>query len=139
MERITQREALVFLVGVVVFLALLFPALRYARRETRDGIRRNEIAAFKQVLEQYYNTHETYPAEFDASPHRYVVTEMDGAGARAWYLRAQLENKHPTQAGYDEDEGRKYNFRLVQKGSVTFYEVCGGTPDCGVENIHEVR
>lgn len=131
MERIQRREALVFLVGVVIFLALLFPALMYARRETRDGIRRNEIAAFKQVLEQYYNTHETYPRVFDASPHEYVVSEADGAGAKSWYLRAQLENKHTAEAGYDEDEGRKYNFRLVQEGSVTFYEVCGGTPECG--------
>ncbi len=134
MGRIAQREGLIIGGTVVVFLALLFPALLYARREARDGIRRNEIAAFKQVLEQHYNKYEAYPLEFNAHPHEYVVIEKAGTEAASWYLRAELENPHTTSAGHDEDEGRKYDYRLIHTEGRTYYEVCGGTPTCALDD-----
>lgn len=132
MERIAQREAFVLLAALIIFMGLLYPALLHARREARDGIRRNEVAAFKKLLEQYYNEHETYPLKFSAAPHEYIVTSSTSIGVTAWYLRAQLENSHGSQAGHDEDEGRKYDFRLIREGESTYYEVCGGTPTCGL-------
>lgn len=121
-------------VFALVFVIFLFPALMQARREARDGIRRNEIAAFKIVLEQYYNEHGTYPLAFDATPHEYRIVARDAYGAQAWYLRALLENSHVAQAGYDGDEGRKFDFRYVREDEATYYEVCGGTPTCDLDD-----
>lgn len=127
-----QRELLVILAAGILFVGLLYPALWHARREARDGLRRDEVAAFKRVLEQYYNEHESYPLEFDASPHRYIVVERDETGAASWYVKAQLENSHEPVSGYDGDEGRQFDWRYVSEGGETFYEVCGGVPRCGV-------
>jgi hypothetical protein len=62
------------------------------------------------------------------------VTSSTDAGAAAWYLRAQLENEHAAEAGHDEDEGRKYDYRLIRESAATYYEVCGGTPTCDLDD-----
>ena len=137
MDKIAKRELSVLLILVVVFFSLLFPALRFARRETRDGIRRDEIAAFKQVLEQYYNKHEVYPLEFDASPHEYVVVEQTVKGATVWYLRARLENQAMAAESFDAESGRNYYYRLINQDGYTFYDVCGGSATCALAEVRE--
>lgn len=134
MDTAARREIIVLILALTLFLSLLYPAVMHARREARDGMRRDEVAAFKQVLEQYYNKHETYPLEFDAAPHQYVVTDSTAAGATAWYLRAKLENQQETKTGYDGDVGRQYDWRLIQEGETTYYDVCGGTPTCDLDD-----
>jgi hypothetical protein len=132
MDPIARRECIVLGLAVLLFVSLLLPALLHARREARDGVRRNEMAAFKNVLEQYYNVHETYPLTFDASPHRYVVVTSDEKGATAWYLQARLENKKASHADQSQEEGANFNYRIVREGDFTYYEVCGGTPTCSL-------
>jgi hypothetical protein len=129
------KRELVIVGGIVAaFALLLFPALLHARREARDGIRRTEIAHFKQALEHYYNEHTAYPLQFDASPHRYVVVTSDKRGATAWYLQAALENKSATFAGYDAEAERNYGYRVISAKGTTLYEVCGGTPTCDLDD-----
>ncbi len=132
MDLLARREYIALGLAALLFVSLLVPALLHARREARDGIRRNEIAAFKNVLEQYYNVHETYPLTFDASPHRYIVVTSDEEGATAWYLQAMLENKAASHAGQSQEEGANFDYRVVQEGDFTYYEVCGGTPTCSL-------
>jgi len=133
MSPLTRREYFVLGAVILIFVSFLIPGLLYARREARDGLRRGEIAAFKNVLEQYYNQHGTYPLEFNAAPHRYVVVSRDAAGVTAWYLQAQLENAAPSHEGRNEEEGATFDYRVVREGGLTLYEVCGGTPDCSLQ------
>jgi len=130
MTTLAKKELVVLVVFCVVFLALLVPALRHSRAEARDGIRRTEIAERKIALEQYFNRHDSYPLEFDASPHRYVVTEKEQGGATRWYLRAVLENESETKEDYDAEEGRNYYYRVHHVDGEFVYDVCGGGPDC---------
>lgn len=129
MERraIWEYMAVIILLGLLLFG--LYPALRYARREHRDGIRRTEVIQLKRALETYYNEHEQYPLQFPAGAHQYVVTESDARQALAWYVRAQLENQPVETAQFDEE----YNIysRVVREGEQTFFDVCGGTSTCG--------
>lgn len=123
-------ELVVVGVVCVVFVALLVPALRSARREARDGMRRADVLEVKHELEDYFNQYERYPLEFDAGPYQYVVTRAEGNAARAWYIRAQLENSAAPEAAFDLE----YNiyYRVVRDGAVTYYDICGGELHCGV-------
>lgn len=130
---IEARKELSALVALgVLFVILLLPALLHARQETRDGIRRDELAAFKQVLERENNDTGSYPLEFNASPHKYVVDRQDEGGALEWRLRAQLENNPRPTAGFDYEAGRNYYYRIVREDGFTYYEVCGGESTCGL-------
>jgi len=126
-----RREYMVLIILLIIFLGFLYPSLRYARREARDGIRRDEVAQTKQELEQYFNKHEAYPFEFDASPHVYVVDEQNVVGATAWHIRAQLENRADDASGFDEEAGRNYYWRTGNADRAIYYDVCGGTATCG--------
>ena len=131
MTSVAKKEGLVLLFLIVVLGIGLYPALRHARREARDGIRRDEIAARKTSLEQYFNAHETYPREFDASPHQYVVESSDNQGVTGWYVRAQLENKTEETVAFDAEAERNYWYRIIREGETTYYDVCGGIARCG--------
>lgn len=130
MNALAKYEVWGLAAAAIIFLLLLIPAMQHSRAEARDGIRRQEIADRKIELEQYFNAHEAYPLEFDASPHEYVVAEQDEVGATRWYLRAVLENSAATKADYDAESGRNYHYRVQQVGDNTVYDVCGGGPDC---------
>lgn len=134
MSKTSKHELIVVGGTLIIFLLLLYPSLRHARREARDEIRRTEVAGRKVELEQYFNKHHTYPLKFDAHPHRYVVTEQDEGGAAAWYLQAQLELPHESLHDYDAEAGRNYYYRYQNRNGRTFYEVCGGTPKCDLPN-----
>ena len=135
MKQPLKGELLVIGVGVLIFGALLVPSLHHAQQERRDGIRRDEVAAAKIELEQYFNAHETYPREFDASPHQYVVEVDDGQGATGWYVRAELENAADAIVAFDEEAGRNYWYRIVREGGATYYDVCGGISRCGATDV----
>ncbi len=130
MNTLAKKEAFIIGLIVVLFILLFIPALLHSRAEKRDGIRRDEIAERKTDLELYFNDHDAYPLEFDASPHHYVVTERDQSGATHWFLRAVLENPADTGAHYDAESGRNYYYRVQQVDGQTVYDVCGGGPDC---------
>jgi len=128
---LAKKEYMVLGILCLIFLAMLFPALQSSRREVRDGIRRNELVQFKVLLEQYFNEYNEYPLEFDASPHEYVVTEVDGDEAMAWYLRAKLENGGEAGSGFDLEHNVFY--RVFIDDGLTFYDICGGGSECGFE------
>ena len=132
MKSRARNEILAIVALLIVYACLLLPALKYERREVRDGIRRDEIAAFKRQLEQHFNVHNTYPLEFNASPHEYVATREEEDGAKSFFLRAKLENAAENEEGYDAEAGRNYNYRVINKDGETYYEVCGGTPSCPI-------
>ncbi len=116
---------------LLVLLLAILPSLHYARREMRDGIRRDALAALKNDLEQYNNKHNVYPFTFVTGTSTYVVTEKDDKGAVAWYLRTALENSHPAGSGIDQEAGHNFYYRIVQAGDKTYYDICGGTSTCG--------
>lgn len=135
MNTTARREVTALALAALIFAVLLVPALQHARREARDGQRREALAAAKQQLEQHYNKHEMYPRTFTGDNFEYVVLEVDSRGATAWYLRTALENSAPPQAGFDPEEGHNYYFRVLRDQAQTFYDICGGTSRCGAAPI----
>ena len=130
MSTLAKREVSVVIIAVIVLLILLIPAVQYSRQEVRDGIRRDEVAAGKRVLEDYFNEHGAYPLVFDAAPHEYVVVVSEGGAALEWFIRAQLENTAPPESGYNPEEERNFHYRVVNDRGQTYYEVCGGSVRC---------
>lgn len=45
-----------------LFALALAPAIVRARREFRDGTRRDDLGLLKHTMEMFFNAHETYPA-----------------------------------------------------------------------------
>jgi len=130
MEKTAKLEISFLLLFFFVFATLLFPAALHARREVRDGIRRNELTNFKTELEKYYNKHETYPLTFNANPHQYAVVEKNTKGATKWFLRAKLENQHKVEKGFDEEAGHNYYYRYINENNNTYFDICGGLYKC---------
>jgi type II secretory pathway pseudopilin PulG len=72
----------------------------------------------------------------DAIPHdvreskghvyRYCVTSLSRGKATGFYLEAQLESKAPVGVFFDEDEERKFGFRVLKENGKRLYRVCGG-------------
>jgi hypothetical protein len=149
-----QKEYLVIGVTLGVFIAALIPSLIAARTHVRDGLRRADITYLKRSLEQFNNEHDHYPPleksdcvtsrEPDhwpfiaALPHdvreergflyRYCVTSANPAtgGAAGYFLEAQLEVDQADQTAFDEDELRKFYFRILHEDNRILYRVCGG-------------
>jgi len=73
----------------------------------------------------------------DAIPHdvreetgywyEYCVTAADAKGALGFYLQAALEVDQDDMTGFDEDEARKYHYRVLNEAGRTLYRVCGGS------------
>jgi type II secretory pathway pseudopilin PulG len=58
--------------------------------------------------------------------YRYCVTSGNASGATGYFLEARLEGTQPDQHTFDEDELRKFYFRILHSGGKTIYRVCGG-------------
>lgn len=56
-----RGEALALVGATLLFLIALVPALSYARREHRDGVRRALLREVKQELELWFNEREGFP------------------------------------------------------------------------------
>ena len=111
---------------------LLIPSLLFARREYRDGIQRENIARLKRQLEDINNDKGYYPVTLSALPYEYHVTKTEGEKALAWYVRGVLENSHESASGFDAEEGHNFYYRYMNDGKKTYYEICGGTPNCDI-------
>lgn len=72
----------------------------------------------------------------DAIPHdvresrgftyTYCVTSLQGAYADGFYLEATLESNEPVGISFDEDEQRKFGYRVLRENGQRLYRVCGG-------------
>lgn len=67
-SRDARREALALALVGLIFLAFLFPALRYARREYRDGLRRQALRTVKVELEHWFNERGGFPLHPSGDP-----------------------------------------------------------------------
>lgn len=73
----------------------------------------------------------------DALPHdvresttrsyRYCVTDVKHDHATGFFLEATLERPQTNTTAVDEDEQRKYEYRVLNESNHTLYRVCGGT------------
>ena len=73
----------------------------------------------------------------DAIPHdvrekanhiyQYCPTQVQNGEVSGYYIQAWLEVEQPSQTGFDEDEMRKFHYRIVTEQGKTLYRVCGGT------------
>lgn len=129
MKNTVRTEFLTIILFAIIYLILLYPAIMHARRETRDGIRRQELHAFKKILEQEYNKNNSYPLKFAADPHRYFVLEQSGDKAVKWYLEAKLENFHPNETSFDNEKNVYFRY-FSPTNNETYYNICGGDYRC---------
>lgn len=121
-----QKEIAASGVLVIALLSALLPSFFIQRAEVRDDLKRQDIAALKRQAEDFYNQYEYYPDELP-SPYRYVVTDTAAQHTQGYYLETKLERPSVNMVGFDEDEKRKYHFRVVNENNQTLYRVCGGT------------
>ncbi len=60
--------------------------------------------------------------------YSYCVTGNDGSGrTQGYYLQAHLERPEPARREFDEDEQRKFFYRIMHEAGRVQYRVCGGT------------
>ena len=123
---LAQKEATALAALAALLLVALLPSLLIQRTEVRDDLKRQAIATLKRQAEDFYNKHEYYPDELP-SPYRYVVTDTAATHTQGYYLEAQLERPQVDTRGFDEDEKRKYHFRMLNENNQILYRVCGGT------------
>lgn len=72
----------------------------------------------------------------DAIPHdvrenkgfmySYCVTGIQKRVTNSFYLEATLESNVPEGVYFDEDEKRKFDYRILYENGKTLYRVCGG-------------
>lgn len=127
MSAIAKREYFVLAVLVIIFIAALIPALLTTRAEVRDGLRKQDITRLKRSLEDFYNIHKYYPMTYEATPYSYHVTSQEESGATGYFLEAQFEVEQKDQTTFDEDESRKFHYRILHQENKILYRVCGGT------------
>ena len=126
MSTTAKHEYLVLAILAVIFIVALIPSLLTTRAEIRDGQRKQNITQHKRSLEDYYNIHEYYPMTYEATPYSYHVSSHNKLGATGYYLEAQFEVEQKDQTAFDEDESRKFHYRILNQDNKTFYRVCGG-------------
>lgn len=60
--------------------------------------------------------------------YTYCATDRDQAGkAQGYYLQAELERPEQEIVSFDEDEQRKFHYRVLHEDGKVYYRVCGGT------------
>lgn len=65
--------------------------------------------------------------EYHEYYYTYCPTNTDSMGkTQGYYLQAQLERPEREQRSFDEDEERKFHFRILHDQQRVLYRVCGG-------------
>lgn len=69
--------------------------------------------------------------ESEGKSYRYCATVLKGGQAVGYTLEAQLEYPKPEGTFFDEDELRKFHYRIMPADGYTIYRLCGGEePSC---------
>jgi hypothetical protein len=134
-NKVAKKEYIVLVCLALVLLATTLPALQYARREKRDGMRRDALVAMKRKLEEANNKLGYYPANFSAAPDTFVATSTKGKEALGWYLEVKLENNNRPTSGFDYEGDHNFYYRIQKRPDGTYYQICGGTNTCGVKPV----
>lgn len=58
--------------------------------------------------------------------YRYCVTDVSNQKAVSYFFEATLEIDQPEGTAFDEDEDRKFDYRILHEDGKTLYRVCGG-------------
>ena len=135
MNPVAKKEYIVLAALALILLATTFPALQYARREKRDGVRREALVEIKHKLEEANNKLGYYPVNFSAAPYTYMPTSVQGKEAVGWYLETKLENNLKPTSGFDYEGEHNFYFRIEKRPAGTYYQICGGTNTCGVKPV----
>lgn len=131
----SKKEFGVLAISAIILLIAIFPSLQHARREYRDGQVREHTAHLKRILEDANNKLGYYPitvTKLAIEPNEYVITKQEGNKAIEWYVRGFVENYHAPSMKYDAEEGHNFWYRYGQLDGKTYYDICGGTPECNV-------
>ena len=150
-----QKEYVIAIGIFVILLGFLAVAVLTARENVRDDLRKADITNLKRAAEMYYNQHNFFPpgalgcmsshdlavlldeGHIDALPHdvrenrdhayKYCVTNLQENQAQGFFLEAELEGNSPDVIDFDEDETRKFHYRILHENGKILYRVCGGT------------
>ncbi len=57
----------------------------------------------------------------------YCATDVTAGNVSGYYLEAQLEAQYTDERMFDEDEKRKFYYRILHDGERVLYRVCGGS------------
>lgn len=147
-------ETAVCVAVLSIFGWLLLYAVLVTRAEIRDDQRKQDLTTLKQALEQYNNRHHGYPAappnqspcttsdekdswffsEASSKGYRYCAAAGQQGLADGFFLETALEHTQPTGTFKDEDERRKFRYRVLEEDGKLLYRICGGTEDqCGYD------
>lgn len=64
--------------------------------------------------------------EHEGYVYSYCVTRLENGVTKDFYIQAQLEIPAEDIRAFDEDELRKFDYRIVNENGMTLYRVCGG-------------
>lgn len=79
------------------------------------------------LREQYIDVIPHDVREYREHYYAYCTTTSDSAGkTQGYYLQAQLERPEVPLRSFDEDESRKFYFRILREDDQVLYRVCGG-------------
>ncbi|MBI1833778.1 MAG: hypothetical protein HYR90_03040 [Candidatus Andersenbacteria bacterium] len=65
--------------------------------------------------------------ESDTQYYRYCVTDIRKGEAKGYFFEASLELPQNDVIAFDEDETRKFDYRILHEDDKALYRVCGGT------------
>lgn len=97
-------------------LLLLLPAMLHARADTRDDLRRTDLANLKRAAEMYFNQHAFYP-----TPAAGQAACTKGDDANSWLFGNEsplLKEQHIDAIPHDVREGRGHAYQYCVTDTV---------------------
>jgi hypothetical protein len=134
--REVQQEAAVCVGLCVVVLALLLPAIGYARREYRDGLRRATLRNVKTELEHVFNDRQGFPLHPSGDLQWCGSTE----DPEDWFFHEFLKTREQPFPLRDQASDAGYVYRYcptaLAEGSGTTPLASGFFLEARLENSH---
>lgn len=74
--------------------------------------------------------------EMQGRVYTYCATKVQASQTQGFFFQARLEVNQRDQISFDEDEARKFTYRVLHENSQVLYRVCGGTEtQCDPEKL----